>query len=130
MLLASGRWQAAVATAIAALLIFYGFAGFPWPAFIGHHRRLSAYARRRLAHRGFRHRGLAFILVTGLWLPLMQSVYLTALAVLLCLRHRRCTRHVGRARRQRVSHILRPINDALQTMPQFVFLIPASCSSR
>jgi glycine betaine/proline transport system permease protein len=25
----------------------------------------------------------------------------------------------------RVSHVLRPVNDALQTMPQFVFLIPA-----
>ena len=32
---------------------------------------------------------------------------------------------VWAASNDRVSHILRPINDALQTMPQFVFLIPA-----
>src|SRR5207244_2642143 len=57
-------------------------------------------------------------------LPLMQSVYLTALAVILCL-------VIGgalgawAASNDRVSQILRPIKDALQTMPQFVFLIPA-----
>lgn len=123
MLLMSGRWQAAVATAIAALLIFYGFVGFPWPAFmaiIG----VAAFAAGGWRIAAFAVCGLAFILVTGLWLPLMQSVYLTVLAVVLCLLIGGAL-GVWAAHDDRVSRILRPVNDALQTMPQFVFLIPA-----
>ena len=54
----------------------------------------------------------------------MQSAYLCALAVLLCM-------VIGgalglwAAHDDRVSAVLRPVNDTLQTMPQFVFLIPA-----
>jgi glycine betaine/proline transport system permease protein len=68
--------------------------------------------------------GLGFILVVGQWAPLSLSLYLCALAVVICVL-------VGgalgmwAAQNDRVSKILRPINDALQTMPQFVFLIPA-----
>ena len=69
-------------------------------------------------------RGLGLILVNGLWVPLMQSVYLCGIAVFLCIL-------IGgvlglwAAHNDRVSALLRPMNDALQTMPQFVFLIPA-----
>ena len=54
----------------------------------------------------------------------MQTVYLCGLAVLLCLL-------IGgliglwAAHNDTVSKIVRPVNDTLQTMPQFVFLIPA-----
>jgi glycine betaine/proline transport system permease protein len=54
----------------------------------------------------------------------MQSFYLCFLATAFCLL-------IGgmlglwAAHNDRVSKILRPINDTLQTMPQFVFLIPA-----
>jgi glycine betaine/proline transport system permease protein len=118
-----GNWQAAVAILVAALLLFYGFVGFPWPAFIAIVGFL-AYRAGGWQVATFAIGGLGFILLTGLWLPLMQSVYLTALAVILCL-------VIGSAlgawaaSNDRVSQILRPINDALQTMPQFVFLIPA-----
>src|SRR5207248_3489985 len=77
-------WRAAIVVFIAALLLFYGFVGFPWPAFIvivG----LAAYYAGGFRIAAFASGGLGFVLVTGLWLPLMQSLYLTALAVFLCL---------------------------------------------
>jgi glycine betaine/proline transport system permease protein len=54
----------------------------------------------------------------------MQSLYLCALAVMLCLLLGGAL-GIWAAHDDRVSGLLRPINDALQTMPQFVFLIPA-----
>jgi len=55
---------------------------------------------------------------------LMQSLYLCALAVMLCLLLGGAL-GIWAAHNDRVSGLLRPVNDALQTMPQFVFLIPA-----
>ena len=116
-------WRQAVAAIVAGTILFYGFLGFPWPAFIvlvG----LLAYDAAGARVAAFSVSGLAFILLTGLWTPFMQSAYLCALAVLLCI-------VIGgglglwAAHSDRVSAVLRPIADALQTMPQFVFLIPA-----
>jgi len=67
---------------------------------------------------------LAFALLSGLWLQTMMSIYLCALAVLLCLLFGG-TIGLWAAHSDRVSALVRPFNDALQTMPQFVFLIPA-----
>ena len=64
-----------------------------------------------------------FILLTGLWLPFMLSAYLCGLAVLICLVIGGAL-GVWAAHNDTVSKILRPIQDTLQTMPQFVFLIP------
>lgn len=64
------------------------------------------------------------MLVTRMWVAMMFTTYLCGVSVVLCL-------IIGgalglwAANSDRVSAILRPINDALQTMPQFVFLIPA-----
>jgi glycine betaine/proline transport system permease protein len=71
----------------------------------------------------FAFAGLAFILVTNLWAPLMRSTYLCGLAVLLCLLIGGAL-GMWAAHSDRLSAFLRPINDTLQTMPQFVFLIP------
>jgi glycine betaine/proline transport system permease protein len=116
-------WRPAIALSVAAALLFYGFQGFPWPALIALVGLLAwSAAGPRVA--AFSLAGLAFILLTGLWVPFMQSAYLCALAVLLCV-------IIGgalglwAAHNDRVSATLQPINDALQTMPQFVFLIPA-----
>ena len=68
--------------------------------------------------------GLLFMLLTGVWPQAMRSVYLGGAAVL--------TSFVAggllgmwASNNDRVSAFLRPINDTLQTMPLFVFLIPA-----
>jgi glycine betaine/proline transport system permease protein len=116
-------WGLAVSVLIASLLLFYGFVGFPWPALIAI-VGVAAYSSGGWRISAFAGGGLGFILVTGLWLPLMQSIYLTALSVLLCLVIGGAL-GVWAANDDRISRVLRPINDALQTMPQFVFLIPA-----
>ena len=54
----------------------------------------------------------------------MQSAYLCALAVAVCLAVGGSL-GIWAAHNERVSKLLRPINDTLQTMPQYVFLIPA-----
>ena len=66
---------------------------------------------------------LAFMLLSGVWRETMMSIYLCAVAVSIS-----CAVGIPigiwAALNDRVSAILRPINDTLQTMPQFVFLIP------
>ncbi|HWA48535.1 MAG TPA: ABC transporter permease subunit [Dongiaceae bacterium] len=116
-------WQGALAMVVAGTLFFFGFSNFPWPAFIA----LVVMLAWRCAGAGvavFAFFSCLFILVLGLWQPFMQTVYLCGLAVFLCL-------VIGgliglwAAHNDTVSKIVRPINDTLQTMPQFVFLIPA-----
>lgn len=116
-------WQGALAMIVAGTFFFFGFSNFPWPAFIA----LVAMLAWRCAGPGvavFALFSCLFILTLGLWQPFMQTVYLCGLAVFLCLL-------IGgliglwAAHNDTVSKIVRPINDTLQTMPQFVFLIPA-----
>lgn len=117
------NWPGAMAILFAGLLFYTGLPGFPWIGFI----LVTALLGRtggggRLA--GFAIAAQLLILVAGLWLPFMQSVYLCVIAVTCCLLVGSAL-GVWAAQSDRVSQILRPINDALQTMPQFVFLIPA-----
>ena len=116
-------WRPALAVIVAGLFFYFGFTAFPWPAFIA----LVVTLAWRCAGRGvalFAFCGCLFILVMGLWVPFMQTFYLCLLAVLFCL-------IIGgalglwAAHNDTVSRVLRPVNDTLQTMPQFVFLIPA-----
>ncbi|PSH55571.1 ABC transporter permease [Phyllobacterium sophorae] len=121
--LRSYGWRLAVALCMAGLLLFQGFAGLPWPALVLGFG-LLAY---RLAGTGlacFAMLGFGFILVSGLSAPLSQSMYLTMLAVILCLMIGGLL-GIWAAHSERASKILRPICDGLQTVPQFVFLIPA-----
>ena len=104
------------------IFYYYGFAAFPWPAFMVLVVLLAwRMAGWRIAL--FAFLGMLFMLVNGLWVPFMQSTYLVGLAVLLCLLIGGAL-GLWAAHSDRVSAILRPINDTLQTMPQFVFLIP------
>lgn len=116
-------WRPALAAIVAGLFFYFGFTAFPWPAFIA----LVVTLAWRCAGRGvalFALCGCMFILILGLWVPFMQTFYLCLLAVLFCL-------IIGgalglwAAHNDTVSKVLRPVNDTLQTMPQFVFLIPA-----
>ncbi len=115
-------WRPAFALIVAGAFFYYGFSGFPWPAFIALVGMLAwRVGGWRVA--AFALAGMVFILVTGLWGPLMRSTYLCGLAVLLCLLIGGAL-GMSAAHNDRISAILRPINDTLQTMPQFVFLIP------
>jgi glycine betaine/proline transport system permease protein len=116
-------WRPALAVVVAGLIFFFGLYSFPWPALIALAVTLAWYC----AGRGpaiFALCSCLYMLVLGLWQPFMQSFYLCFLATAICLL-------IGgmlglwAAHNDRVSKILRPINDTLQTMPQFVFLIPA-----
>jgi ABC-type proline/glycine betaine transport system permease subunit len=115
-------WRPALALIAAGAFFYYGFSSFPWPAFIA---LVGMLAWRVGGWRTaiFALAGMVFILVTGLWEPLMRSTYLCGLAVLLCLLIGGAL-GMWAAHSDRVSVFLRPINDTLQTMPQFVFLIP------
>jgi glycine betaine/proline transport system permease protein len=115
-------WAAGAAIVLFAVVYYFGAINLPWPAVF---LVVTALAWQvggwRLA--GFAFGALAFILLSGVWRDAMMSVYLCAVAVgISCL--------VGipigiwAALNDRVSAFLRPINDTLQTMPQFVFLIP------
>lgn len=116
-------WRAAVAVLAAGIILYTGFLGLPWPVFILAVALLAGQvAGYRLGL--FALAGFALILVNGLWPQLVQSLYLCTLAVLLCLLIGGAL-GVWAANSDRVSRILKPVCDALQTMPQFVFLIPA-----
>lgn len=115
-------WRAGVALAGAGTLLYTGFIGLPWPVFILA-VSLLAFQLGGVRLGVFALAGLLLILAAGLWAPLGQSLYLTTLAVVLCLVLGGAL-GVWAAHNDRVSGILRPVCDALQTMPQFVFLIP------
>lgn len=67
--------------------------------------------------------GLGFILVTGEWSRAMLTIYLAAAAVFISF-VLGAALGIWAAHSDRVSAFIRPINDTLQTMPLFVFLIP------
>ena len=115
-------WRVAVAIALVAGIVYFGISKTPWPAFI---LAISVLAWQVGGWRlgVFALLGLLFIAITGFWAFAMRSVYLCTAAVV--------TSFVGgallgiwAAHSDRVSAFIRPINDTLQTMPLFVFLIP------
>lgn len=116
-------WRPAAAIALAGLLLYTGFLGFPWPAFILA-AALLAYQVSGIRLALFAAGGFTLILMAGLWGALVQSLYLCVLAVLMCLVIGGAL-GVLAAASDRFSAAIKPICDALQTMPQFVFLIPA-----
>jgi glycine betaine/proline transport system permease protein len=116
-------WRAGLAVLVTGLVLYTGFLSLPWPVFIlGIALLALQVAGIRLAL--FALAGFLLILVNGLWPQLIQSLYLCTLAVLLCLLVGGAL-GVWAAYSERASRILKPVCDALQTMPQFVFLIPA-----
>jgi glycine betaine/proline transport system permease protein len=117
-----GSWRIATSVVVLAILLFYGTTGTPWPVFIGI-VTLLAYqvGGRKVAL--FAFFSMAFMLINGLWNPVMLSVYLCATAVLLSIFFGGLI-GIWAAHNDTVSKIIRPINDTLQTMPQFVLLIP------
>jgi glycine betaine/proline transport system permease protein len=122
--LGRGRSIAAGATVLlAGAFLYAGVTGMPWLAWVMV-VTTGAYLAGGPWLALFAALSLAFIAVSGQWQQSVISVYLCATAILLSIA---LGMSVGlwAASSDRVSRIARPITDALQTTPQFVFLIPA-----
>jgi glycine betaine/proline transport system permease protein len=116
-------WRGALGTAIVAMFYYFGTTGLPWPVVMLVAALLAWQAGGwrvcLLALVGF-----SFILLTGMWGEAMVSVQLTAVGVLLSFLIG-ASLGVWASLSDRASGLLRPVCDTLQTMPIFVFLIPA-----
>ena len=117
-----GGWRAVVAVALLGILFYYGASGTPWPVFIAA-VTLIAFQVGGWKVALFSFLGMLFMLVSGAWPRAMLSFYLTATSVIICFVAGGAL-GIWAAQNDRVSALLRPINDTLQTMPLFVFLIP------
>ncbi len=117
------RWKTGVAILVMAGFFYFGATGLPWAsvfllitlvAFQVGGRRLALLAAGTVI----------YLLINGLWPQAMLSVYLCFVAVLMCIFFGGLI-GIWAASSDTVSGIIRPINDMLQTLPQFVLLIPA-----
>jgi glycine betaine/proline transport system permease protein len=115
-------WRAGVVVGLLSMLFFFGSTGTPWPVFIGG-VTLIAFQVGGWRVALFAFLGTLFMLVTGAWPRAMLSFYLAATSVIICFVVGGAL-GIWAAQSDRVSAVLRPINDTLQTMPLFVFLIP------
>ena len=122
-LVVRGRWGVGTVVLLGATLLLFGFNGFPWPALIAVVVAL-AWSVGGLTLAVPVMVGTAFIVTAGLYEPLGQSLYLCLLAVLICTSFGGLL-GIAAAKSDRFSALLRPCCDTLQTMPQFIFLIPA-----
>jgi glycine betaine/proline transport system permease protein len=121
---AARAWSnaAALAVVIWAAVFFFGITNLPWLALVALFTLLAeAAGGRRLAMGTFL--GLAYLLLSGIWEYAILSIYLCGIAVALSFLFG-SVMGIWAAHSRRVSRILRPINDTLQTMPLFVLLIP------
>ncbi len=115
-------WRAAVGLLLLGGLVFYGTTGTPWPVFIAV-LSLLAYQVGGTQVAALALGAQLFLLLTGLWERAMLSVYLCGAAVGLSV-VLGVSLGILASLSDRVSAFIRPINDTLQTMPQFVLLIP------
>lgn len=113
----------ALAVVIFGTLAYFGTTGTPWPVFIAV-VTMVAWRAGGIRVASIALFSMTFILLNGLWQKAMLSVYLCGAAVFLSFVAGTAL-GVWASQNDHVSRILRPINDTLQTMPQFVFLIPA-----
>ena len=115
-------WRAAVGVLLTGGLMYFGISNIPWLALI---LVVSVLAGQvggwRLGL--FAALGTSFLAVTGIWDVAMGSLYLCAAAVVTSFLLGSMV-GIAAAHSNRVSAVVRPINDTLQTIPLFVFLIP------
>ena len=115
-------WRLGLAVVLLGATLYFGLTDTPWPAFIIP-VTLLAWQVGGWKTGLFALLGLVFMLITGYWFRTMLSVYLCGSAVMICA-FLGVAIGIWAARNDRVSAIVRPINDTLQTIPLFVFLIP------
>ncbi|MEX2297913.1 MAG: ABC transporter permease subunit [Dongiaceae bacterium] len=115
-------WKGVVPVVLLGGLYYFGATGTPWPAFMAIVVLLTVLAGGwRLGL--FVFLALLFILLGNAWKPAMESLYLMTASVAVCFVLGSAI-GIWAANSERVSAVMRPINDTLQTMPQFVYLIP------
>ncbi|MDE0310502.1 MAG: ABC transporter permease subunit [Acidiferrobacterales bacterium] len=116
------RYLQAIWVALIALLLYSGLTGTAWTALsliiiaIGWQAGGRSLAIWIVA-------GLAFILLTGIWAPAVVSLYLCGVAVLIAFILGGVI-GIWASENEKVSVVVRPVIDTLQTMPLFVILIP------
>jgi len=115
-------WRLGLATAYLCTIVLFGVIDMPWPAVIIPVTVLAwRVAGWKMA--AFAAAAMLFILVNGLWMRAMISVYLCGSAVIISV-ILGFSLGVWAALNDTVSRIIRPVNDTLQSIPLFVFLIP------
>ena len=121
--LAFARWRLCVFLGVTAWLLFFGTTGVAWPGFVAAMITL-AFCAGGWRTAAFTAAALAFVICAGSYDKMMESLYLCILAVVISLAVGSLS-GVAAAYSRHISAVLRPIEDTLQTMPQFVLLIPA-----
>ena len=115
-------WRAVVGVIIIGGWLYFGISKVPWPVVT---LVVTVIALQvggwRLA--AFALLGQLFLGIAGFWDEAMRSVYLCTAAVATSFLIGGSLGALA-AHNDRVSAFIRPINDTLQTMPLFVFLIP------
>ena len=120
---ATGKWRAGIAVVIGMAFVYFGATGLPWLSVLGY-ATLLAWQLGGWKLAAFVGGSTAFLLVNGIWSEAMLSVYLCSVAVFTCILLGGLLGVWG-ASSKWVSGAIRPVNDMLQTLPQFVLLIPA-----
>jgi glycine betaine/proline transport system permease protein len=115
-------WRRVVPTIVFGGLYYFGTTGTPWPAL------MLVVVVASVGAGGWRlglfaFLSMLFMLVGGAWVPAMWSLYLMIASVTIAFLIGSAI-GVWAANSDRVSAIVAPINDTLQTLPQFVYLIP------
>ncbi len=115
-------WRGVVPVVLLGVLYFFGTTGMPWPAFMAVAVALAVGAGGwRLGL--FAFLALLFMLLGNVWTAAMYSIYLMIASVVTAFLLGAAI-GIWASNNDRVSSIVAPINDTLQTMPQFVYLIP------
>jgi len=118
----AGSVKSAMAVLLAGMVYYFGLTNIPWPALFAIIACMAwGTGGPRLALGVLA--GLAYLLLAGIWELAILSVYLCGIAVILSFAIGSAI-GIWAAHDKRVSAFIRPINDTLQTMPQFVPLIP------
>jgi glycine betaine/proline transport system permease protein len=116
-------WRMALGAIVAAMVYYFGTTGVPWPG-LCLLAAVLAYQVGGVRVCALTLGGLLFIVATGAWTNAMVSIELCTVGVLIAFALG-AGLGVWAALNDRVSAVLRPVCDTLQTMPIFVFLIPA-----
>lgn len=115
-------WRSLVGVVIFGGIYYFGTTGTPWPVTILVVTVLAyGVGGRKLGL--FAMLSLLFMLIGGAWVPAMWSIYLMMGSVTLAFILGSLLGALASAS-SRFSAVMAPINDTLQTMPQFVYLIP------
>jgi glycine betaine/proline transport system permease protein len=123
-LLSGRRWgiKINILVLLLALFLYIGVTKMPWPAMV----LICVFAAWRMGGRNLAlgtFLGLIFLVVTGMWFEAMLSVYLCGIAAIISFVLGTAI-GIWASTSEKVSSIIRPINDTLQTMPLFVIIIP------